>query len=107
MSHCNLLFLSTMGSDTIDLLRSLLKIISDGINKIDQTCTDSNLQFPSPDEPFTPASNAAHFNPQISQAILEIVAAAYQVIATAQSAPTTLLTAATQVRSLLYLSEIN
>jgi len=96
-----------MGSDTIDLLRSLSKIISDSIEKIAQTCTDSNLQFPSPDEPFTPASNAAHFDPQISQAVLEIVAAAYQVIATAQPAPAVIFTAATQVRSLLYLSEIN
>ena len=94
-------------SDPISLLRSLSKIISDGIDKIDQTCTESNLQFPSPDEPFTPASNVAHFDPKISRAVLEIVAAAYQVIGTTQSAPAVVFTAAMQVRSLLYLSEIN
>jgi len=94
-------------SDTISLLRDLSKIISDGVDKIDQTCTELNLQFPSPDEPFTPASHAAHLDPQISQAVLRIVAAAAQITATAQSAPVSLFTAATQVRSLLYLSEIN
>ena len=94
-------------SDPISLLRSLSKIISDGIDKIDQTCIESNLQFPSPDEPFTPASNVAHFDSKISRAVLEIVAAAYQVIGTTQSAPAVVFTAAMQVRSLLYLSEIN
>ena len=88
-------------SDPISLLRSLSKIISDGIDKIDQTCTESNLKFPSPDEPFTPASNVAHFDPKISRAVLEIVAAAYQVIGTTQSAPAVVFTAAMQVRSLL------
>lgn len=94
-------------SDTISLLRNLSKIISDGVDKIDQTCTELNLQFPSPDEPFTPASHAAHLDPKISEAVFRIIAAASQITAAAQPAPVTLFTIASQVCSLLYLNGIN
>ena len=102
------LFLSIMDTpDTISLLRTLSKIISDGVDKIDQSCTRLQLQFPSLDEPFTPANHAPHLDPQISEAVSIIVAAAAQITAVAQPAPVSLLTSALQVCGLLELCKIN
>ena len=97
-------FLSTMNTpDTISLLRTLSKIISDGVDKIDQSCTQSQLKFPSLDEPFTPAHHASHLDPQISEAVSIIVAAAAQITAIVRPAPVSLLTSAAQVCGLLVL----
>jgi len=98
------LFLSIMNTpDTISLLRTLSKIISDGVDKIDQSCTQSQLKFPSLDEPFTPAHHASHLDPQISEAVSIIVAAAAQITAIVRPAPVSLLTSAAQVCGLLVL----
>ena len=102
------LFLSIMNTpDAISLLRTLSKIISDGVDKIDQSCTQLQLQFPSLDEPFTPTNHAPHLDPQISEAVSIIVAAAAQITAIAQPAPVSLLTSALQVCGLLELCKIN
>ena len=88
-------------SDSISLLRTLSRIISDGVDKIDKTCIELQLQFPSLDEPFTPASHAPHLNPQINEAVSAIVAATAQITAIVQPAPVSLLVSALQVRILL------
>ena len=88
--------------DTISLLRTLSKIISDGVDKIDKSCTRLQLKFPSLDEPFTPANHASQLDPQISEAVSIIVAAAAQITAIIRPAPVSLLTSATQVCGLLY-----
>ena len=101
------LSLSIMNTpDTISLLRTLSKTISDGVDKIDQSCTRLQLKFPSLDEPFTPA-NQSHLDPQISEAVSIIVAAAAQITAIVRPAPVSLLTSAAQVCGLLVLWEIN
>jgi len=92
--------------DTISLLRTLSKNISDGVDKIDQSCTRLQFKFPSLDEPFTPA-NQSHLDPQISEAVSIIVAAAAQITAIVRPAPVSLLTSAAQVCGLLVLWEIN
>ena len=88
-------------SDSISLLRTLSRIISDGVDKIDKTCIELQLQFPSLDEPFTPANHAPHLNPQINEAVSTIVAATAQITAIVQPAPVSLLVSALQVRILL------
>jgi hypothetical protein len=83
---------------TIDTLRALSAIISNGINTIDTTCTDLKLQFPSPDDPFTPSSHAPHLDPKIIEASSAVISATTQIAAIVRPAPVTVFQSALQVR---------
>ena len=61
-------------------LRKLGEIISDGLDKIESTCTARHTVYPSLDDPYTSAN--ATIQADLAPDAAPIIAAAYQLIAT-------------------------
>ncbi|TFY82517.1 hypothetical protein EWM64_g1487 [Hericium alpestre] len=65
-------------------LKQLANLIVASVERIDAACNTQGVSFPSLDEPISPSSEEIRHQPDVSQAINVIVAAATQLIATAR-----------------------
>ncbi|KAH9484885.1 4-O-methyltransferase 1 [Psilocybe cubensis] len=61
-------------------LSQLACLINNSVVALEKACSDSNLPFPSLDDPFSPASEAFRANPQAEEATKVIAAAAHQLM---------------------------
>ena len=62
-------------------LHALAELIGSAVRKIDEGLASRQQVFPSPDEPFNPATEAARMDPNIAEQTSIIVAAASQLSA--------------------------
>jgi hypothetical protein len=82
-------------------MNALVKLITDSVAKVDKFCGANNIKLPSLDEPFTLESEAPRMQPEVSEAVSNIISAAAQLIAVVRPAPITVMTTAIQVRVVL------
>jgi outer membrane protein TolC len=83
-------------------LRNLSNIVSSQVQEIESLLKKKNLTFPSPNEPFTPPSEAARQDPEILTAISNLAAAADQLATVTRQPHQPLLECATAVNVLLH-----
>ena len=62
-------------------LRALANLINSSLDKMEASLVSRSQTFPSPDEPFNPATEAARMAPDVSEQVSIIVAAASQLTA--------------------------
>jgi len=79
-------------------LKALANIIQSSVEQIEDVVTANSLNFPSPDSPFDPESEAPRMHPAIRSAGSLITSAAAQLITLVRPAPLTLLDLMMQVK---------
>ncbi|KAF8994602.1 hypothetical protein BDQ17DRAFT_1430978 [Cyathus striatus] len=62
-------------------------VVADTVASLDKVCKETNVSFPTLDEPFTPQSEALRANPIIADAANQIAAAAMQLVMNVLPAP--------------------
>ncbi|GJE87381.1 S-adenosyl-L-methionine-dependent methyltransferase [Phanerochaete sordida] len=82
--------------NALEELKALSSLIQDSIGTIETSLQAAGKEFPSPNTPITPESEAARMIPEVSQASALIVSAAYQLISSVRSPVLSALTVSTQ-----------
>jgi len=79
-------------------MKALANIIQSSVEQIEAAVTANSFNFPSPDSPFSPESEAPRMHPAIQSAGSLITSAAAQLMTLVRPAPLTLLDLTMQVK---------